>query len=171
MSPPTSFVLSRDTRPLDRHPQGEKKGGTTESASLWYIYTAYNASLRLSGISSSALASFQGEKPPSHPLESRDVARSRFYPSAANPPTTLCAQPRGKLSPMQPGWTFLSRLRRSPLSLFHGAYLEEVRYPKGKPVGISKHDEWHFDCHGVQEGKNIQLHITEICRLIYATQS
>lgn len=35
-----------------------------ESAGASDIRTVYNASLRLSGISSSALASFQGEKPP-----------------------------------------------------------------------------------------------------------
>lgn len=54
---------------------------------------------------------------------------------------------------------FYRRLRRSssrPRRFRPRAYLEEVRYPKESPVGVSpKHDGQHFDCH-LHEDKRVR---------------
>lgn len=95
-----------DTRP--------SQGRARERASDTYVY---NASLRLSGISLSALASFQGEKLFSF-LSPLALALPSQTPDHSSRTTLRKTFAR-----------FLSRLRRS-LALFYGAYPEEVCYPQ-----------------------------------------
>lgn len=142
---------------LQTHGKGE---GRQEEAQprmrLRYTHTVYNGSLRLSGISSSALAFFQGEK--------LSLSLSLFsfefcvcastHPPRSPPNHSLRTIPRESFANIARLDVFIQIKEFPPSSLFHGTYLGKVRYLRESLSVSSKHDGWHFDSHDVRKGKN-----------------